>query len=964
MNLSARNFADYFHACHNNPPFPWQVRLLETVLTKGWTDETNTISLPTASGKTAILDVAVFALACEVAAGVAQRAMPRRIAIVVDRRIVVDDAFRRACRIRHALAGATSGVLRNVADALMSLGGELPLDAAQLRGGIYREDRWARTPAQPVILCSTVDQVGSRLLHRGYGISASMWPIHAGLLGNDCLIVLDEAHCSEPFRQTLDWVERYRAKATLPLASPFKAVTMTATPRGTTPPFALTQADYDHPKLKQRIRARKLATLHTCGKKDAGFADKVVELVGSPTKPDTSLAKLGTTTLVVVNRVAKARQIRDALGKLKDLDAVLLMGRCRSLQRDSLLKKWKNRLMAGRKREDAVGARPLVVVATQCVEVGADLDVDALVTECCAFDALRQRFGRLDRLGELDETRAAILIQEDQAAEDSDADPIYGKALSRTWRWLQEEKGDAATIDLGIAALDGLAGKPGRLPRDPKQRAEVLGPLTAPAANAPIMFPAYCDLWAQTGPEPAVSPDPSIFLHGPERGEPEVRIVWRADLDIDKPETWAETVSLCPPVTAESLPLPLWLARKWLANGLDTDEGGDMDSAPSVREKSTRDGRTGRFRAALRWSGPDNSQLALTPEDIRPGDTLVVPTSCGGCDEEGWNPKTGSTTDIADEARIAARRCAVLRLHPALVVPESMKPWVEFRGTEWPEDPDELIGKLRATLEDVRKDERIGVFCHLLLEVGEGMDVQPHPGGVGLVLSCDLRPDGDGLPNFTGEDDTAAHAARNVRLRDHLSDVEKKVRGLVNTAGLPADVAADVALAARLHDVGKADPRFQALLTRGRVCRSELLAKSGRMPTDQVALAERRRRAGYPPGARHELLSVRLVESAPELLAKMHDRDLVLHLIESHHGHCRPFAPVVFDDDPPTVTVPAEVAGATMSFAEATGLERLDSGVADRFWSLVRKYGWWGLSYLEACLRLADHRASEQEENA
>src|SRR5262249_59252327 len=100
-------------------------------------------------------------------------------------------------------------VLDEVARRLSSFSGDdaHPLDVVRLRGGAPQERDWARSPAQPLVAVSTVDQVGSRLLFRGYGVSPRMWPVHGGLVGSDALWLLDEVHLSRPLEQTLRAIE-------------------------------------------------------------------------------------------------------------------------------------------------------------------------------------------------------------------------------------------------------------------------------------------------------------------------------------------------------------------------------------------------------------------------------------------------------------------------------------------------------------------------------------------------------------------------------------------------------------------------------------------------------------------------------------------------------------------------------------------------------------------------------------
>jgi CRISPR-associated endonuclease/helicase Cas3 len=248
-------FADFFRAIWCHDPFPWQERLAELVLEGRWP---SSIGLPTAAGKTALIDIAVYALAMRAPEAA------RRTFFVVDRRVIVDEAAERAAELASKLAQAKpDSDLRRVAASLRGIGdgaGSCPLEAAVLRGGIARDDSWTRSPRQPLVICSTVDQVGSSLLFRAYGTREYTWPIRAGPAACDSLIVLDEAHTSQPFAETLGRIRHYRRRGEMAVAGPFKVVEMSAIPRGGEA-FREAQEDHENELLRQRWEAPKRVRL-------------------------------------------------------------------------------------------------------------------------------------------------------------------------------------------------------------------------------------------------------------------------------------------------------------------------------------------------------------------------------------------------------------------------------------------------------------------------------------------------------------------------------------------------------------------------------------------------------------------------------------------------------------------------------------------------------------------------------
>ena len=518
----------------------------------------------------------------------------------------------------------------------------------------------------------------------------------------------------------------------------------------------------------------------------------------------------------------------------------------------------------------------------------------------------------------------------------TDDDPIYGAALRKTWDWLQQEP-----VDFG----------PSRIQLTPGEQDE----LFSPTVRVPQLLPSHLDRWVQTSHLPDADPLPEFWLHGLRDAPPEVHLVWRADLpeklltgDSDDLIRLRTLIEACPPGAGEMLAVPLAAARRWL-NSIPAGSVGDavLDVEDPVDESGEQT-----WRPALVFDG-DNTRVALHPRQMRRDTVLVVPAHYGGLTAGTWDPT--ATDPVSDLGTLAQPdRAPALRLSPELLngppVPD-------------PQDPLSLAESRRAlrawlATADAGPEQHTGVYqaVKALRKANAGMRpmiVDRSSTEQRYVLRATSRGAG-----ADSEPATSPFLGEPVFLAQHLRDVEQWALALGEACGLPDAVCADLALAAALHDLGKADPRFQRLLSAGEPTRPEPLAKSGLAAADHRGRRRAALASGYPSGTRHELTSVALVQDEPWLREQAHDLDLVLHLVASHHGYARPFLPVAEHAGPITVAVVHR--GHTLSTASDHGLVSPSGGVPDRFWRCVRRYGWHGLAWLEALLRLADHRASEE----
>lgn len=849
--VDSLHFCGAFKKLTGNDPFPWQQSLYEHWFAKGVIPRA--CNLPTGLGKTSILAIWLIALANCVN-------VPRRLVYVVNRRTVVDQTTNEAeklCRTASEI-GITN------------------LAISTLRGEHADNREWSIDPSRPAIVCGTVDMIGSRLLFSGYGVGFKSRPLHAGFLGQDTLVVHDEAHLEPAFQTLLETIqaEQCRCKDFRPI----QVMQLTATKRSSDDAlkmFGLTEEELNPPEMLpepptqpihhvwRRSRAFKQLALHS-EEEEKNIPLRIAAIARE--------YKDREVTVVVFARTLEAvTTIRTELQKSK-CETLMLTGTLRGKERDELAKS----PLFGRFQKDAPRGRTLFLVCTSAGEVGIDISADHMVCDLSTFESMAQRLGRVNRYGNRSDSRIDVVHPN-----------TFGKKDNKTGELIADEieKRRSATLELlrklpelGECFYDASPRALATLKGEDRIAAFSPSPTILPATD--ILF----DAWALTSIRHPMPGRPYVepYLHGvAEWQPPETYVAWRSEVEF----VTGDLLKLHPASDLlDDYPLR---PHELLRDATDRKGSGVFAQIKKMAERQPK---------AVVWLvGADGDVKARSLREIVQRDgkqlygvTLVLPPSLGGLNEHGMldggsHYVSGRLYDVADV--LSSTSAGRIRL--------------------WSDTPGALAKA--SGMRRVRRIEMDSLDDGEPTRAWEWYETLPLEGG---------------------------KAARKAVIWSvHVDDVKRKTAAMAQALGLPPHITNALLFSAGFHDHGKRRQRFQLTLGNRRFP-DLLLAKSA---GKGLMLAET---------FRHEFASLFDAQGDPAFLdLDKESQDLALHTIAAHHGRARPHfdADEAYDPD------------RRSEEAFALSLE-----IPRRFARLQRRFGRWGLAYLESVLRAADWAASDK----
>lgn len=277
----------------------------------------------------------------------------------------------------------------------LAASGYAEVSVYQLMGGAIDQE-WAGKPDRPWVLVGTQDQLLSRALNRGYSMNRYEWPVHFGLLNQDCRWIIDEVQLIGSGLWTtaqLDWMREKRFESLKPCLTTWVSATMGTSFLATTDrktggcdAAPAPNLNFNDQALDARRKAVRPVEWADAGDRQA-LADRVFQN-----------HQAGTLTLVVCNTVETAREIYQAISNTTP--RILLTSRFRRQDRDAN----ETRLLEFEdRRRNHSGPIPddpgLICVSTQVVEAGLDISAHHLWSELAPWPSVIQRLGRLNRDG-------------------------------------------------------------------------------------------------------------------------------------------------------------------------------------------------------------------------------------------------------------------------------------------------------------------------------------------------------------------------------------------------------------------------------------------------------------------------------------------------------------------------------------------------------------------------------------
>lgn len=541
------------------------------------------------------------------------------------------------CLPMRSLVTQTVQRLETYFDRLKAENPEIDVGVHQLMGGAI-EDEWVRQPDKPWVLVGTQDQLLSRALNRGYAMSRFEWSVHFGLLNNDCRWIIDEVQLMGPGLWTtsqLDWMRRKRFPPLKPCLTTWMSATVgtsflsttdrtreglgEASPEQVAFEGKLTTTLTNDQNLQWWRNAKRpvewwrptASDAKTTGAKKRGTTKSGAVTPEAIAKALTEKHAAGTLSLVICNTVDMARDVFRALSSVGH--KVLLTSRFRREDRarhEQRLLEFDANRKAGRLPKDDPG---LICVSTQVIEAGVDISAHCLWTELAPWPSMLQRLGRLNRKGD------------DQGA--------------RAWVWETPKEGGSKKVE-----------RIGPYESADIERANKLVNAFAPLSQQKPFAEAIAELSTQCSKEAdeALQPKPSplpraIDVHGLFSTERDVHggftdvsaFVRGTDPDLDVTVFWRDWPGDNPP-RGDDLDGPLLEPAK---------EGCPVSF---VRVQKMLESSKGK---AWLWDDEADRWERVNHWDIRPGMLIMLKRDIGGYDAtEGWTGDKSTALAVAPRA--------------------------------------------------------------------------------------------------------------------------------------------------------------------------------------------------------------------------------------------------------------------------------------------------------------------------